>query len=112
MIIDKGRVVYAESMEAATKSSISGVIAGFRRPPAFDALNAIAGVAGVEALGDGLVRLSPQPEADPREAIAAAAAANGWGLFELRAQIKTLEETFVELTSGDITIHESLKEAA
>ena len=36
-----------------------------------------------------------------REAIAEAAVRGNWGLTELRAQIRTLEEIFVSLTSGD-----------
>jgi ABC-2 type transport system ATP-binding protein len=112
MIVNKGRAVYAESIEATAQHRVETVIAGLRRPPALEVLKALPGIERAEALDGSLFRLAAQAGTDPREAVAEAAAKNGWGLFELRAQSKTLEEVFVELTSGDIIVHESLKEAA
>jgi ABC-2 type transport system ATP-binding protein len=112
MIINKGRSVYAESIEATAQHRVESVIAGLRRPPALETLKNLAGVSRAEALDGGLFRLAVDAGADPREALAEAAAKNGWGLFELRSQSKTLEEVFVELTSGDIAVHETQKEAA
>ncbi|MBV8063648.1 MAG: ATP-binding cassette domain-containing protein, partial [Nevskia sp.] len=110
MIINKGRVVYSEALD--TQQRVETVIAGLRRPPATEALKSLPGVQRVEALDGSLFRLTVAEGADPREALAEAAARNGWGLFELRSHTKTLEEMFVELTSGDITLHEASKEAA
>jgi ABC-2 type transport system ATP-binding protein len=113
MIINKGRAVYSEALKAAGAEGFRSIVAGFRNAPAFGALTAITGVKRAESIGAGLVRLSVAEGADPREAVAIAAVNGGWGLTELRAEIRTLEETFVELTSGDITIHEAVaKEAA
>ena len=112
MIINKGRSVYAESIDATAQHRVEAVIAGLRRPPALETLKGLPGIERAEALDGSLFRLAASTGADPREAVAEAAAKNGWGLFELRAQSKTLEEVFVELTSGDIIVHESLKEAA
>ena len=114
MIINKGRAVYSEALKAAGSEGFKSVVAGFRNAPAFGALTAIAGVKAAESIGAGLVRLSVAEGADPREAVAIAAVNGGWGLTELRAEVRTLEETFVELTSGDITVHETAiaKEAA
>ena len=61
----------------------------------------IAGVKQVKALGDSRFRIDPADATDPREAIAEAAARGNWGLYELSAHTHTLEEVFVELTSGD-----------
>jgi ABC-2 type transport system ATP-binding protein len=107
MIINKGRVVYSEALTAAAQHRIEAVIAGLRRPPAAEALKALPGVRGVEALDGGLFRLTAAEGADPREAVAEAAAQNGWGLFELRSHTETLEDMFVKHTSGDITVHEA-----
>ncbi len=112
MIINKGRSVYSESIENTAQHRVESVIAGLRKPPALEALKGLAGVTRAEAIDGGLFRLAVSEGADPREALAEAAAKNGWGLFELRSQAKTLEEVFVELTSGDITLHETQKEAA
>ncbi len=110
MIINKGRVVYNEAVDKQTR--VSNVILGLKRAPDAAALKSIAGVTRVQLLPSGQLRLTVADNADPREALAEAAAKNGWGLYELRAEGKTLEEVFVELTSGEITIHESLKDAA
>ena len=114
MIVNKGRVVYADTIGAMDGAGrFNAVVAGFRKPPSAEAMKAIAGISQVQPLAEeGLYRLGVAGTADPREAIAAAAVNGGWGLFELRAEGKTLEEVFVELTSGDVTVHETLKDAA
>ena len=112
MIINKGRVVYAEAIDNTAAHQVETLMVGLRRPPEAAVLKAFAGVTLVEALEGGLFRLSVTREADPREAIAEAAVRNQWGLFELRSQAKTLEEVFVELTSGEVTLHETQQVAA
>ena len=111
MIIHRGRVVYSEPLAAAGTEGFKTVLAGFTAPPAMEALAAIQGVAKVEPLPRQYFRLHIGQGQDPREAIASAAAAGKWGLVELHAEVRTLEEIFVELTSRD-TATESLKEAA
>ena len=99
-IINRGRVVYNESLDALRGAQAS-VVAAFRRAPEQAALAGIAGVASATHLGDGRWQLEAQPGADVREALAEAAVRSNWGLIELRAQAQTLEEIFVSLTSGD-----------
>ena len=101
MIIDRGLVVYSEPLKAAGTESFTTVLATFRHAPMVNALGAIAGVSRFEALGRGQVRFHLADGADPREAIAQAAVGGGWGLIELRAEVRTLEEIFVSLTSGE-----------
>ena len=104
MIINAGRVVYDQPMEAANAKSFDTILVALRKPPESGQLVALKNVTGVETIGEGRFRLRVQQGSDPREAIAESAVRNGWGLTELRAELKTLEEIFVELTS--------LKEAA
>ena len=99
MIINRGRAVYNESVSAARGGD--SVITAFRQPPEQSVLAEIAGVSSVTALEPGRFRLNCDDRADPREAVAQAAVKGGWGLLELRAQERTLEEIFVALTSGD-----------
>jgi ABC-2 type transport system ATP-binding protein len=99
MIINRGRVVYNEPV--AHNAHAGAVVVQLRRPPAASELASVAGVAGVQDLGDGRFRLACAAAADPREAVAERAARGNWGLLELRGEVKTLEEIFVELTSGD-----------
>jgi ABC-2 type transport system ATP-binding protein len=112
MIINKGRVVYAESVDRTAQHRLDSLIVGLRRGPDASALRQVAGIERAELLEAGLYRLTLTAGADPREALAEAAVRNGWGLYELRGQAKTLEEVFVELTSGEVTLHETLQEAA
>jgi ABC-2 type transport system ATP-binding protein len=98
MIINRGRAVYNEPVRAAHGAALT---VEFRRPPRAEDLRSFTGVKQVAELGAGRFRLHCEDNADPREALAELAARNNWGLLELRAEGKTLEEIFVELTSGD-----------
>ncbi|WP_293368667.1 ABC transporter ATP-binding protein [Nevskia sp.] len=111
MIIHRGRLVYSEPLAAAGTEGFKTVLAGFTAPPSADALAKLPGVARVEPLPRQHFRIHIVEGQDPRAAIAAAASAGGWGLVELHAQVRTLEEIFVELTSRD-SAAEPVKEAA
>ena len=98
MIIHRGRAVFNEAIGEVKGAAIT---VQFRRPPKADDLRSFKGVTQVAELGAGHFRLHCADHADPREALAELAARNNWGLLELRAEQKTLEEVFVELTAGD-----------
>ena len=101
-IIDKGRIFFAEAMDVIQRESFGSIVLGLRRPPDLAALSALPEIIGVEALGEQHFRLRCAREADPREAIVAEAARGDWGLIELRPEVRTLEEIFIEKTSGDV----------
>ncbi len=110
MIIHRGRLVYAEPLATAGNEGFRTIIAGFLRMPAFDVLLSVPGVGEIETLAGSQVRITVADSGDdPRAAIAEAAAAHGWGLIELHAERRTLEEIFVELSAGDA---HALQEAA
>ena len=101
MIINQGQVVYEASMAEAAKARFDSLVLELARAPEASALQALAGIESVENIGPGRFRLRFDEAADPREAVAAAAAEQGWGLRELHAEQKSLEEVFVELTTGE-----------
>jgi ABC-2 type transport system ATP-binding protein len=109
MIVNRGRVVYDAPVDAHIGSN--SLVLELARPPAADELAQVEGVARVNALENGRFRLALDAGADPREALAAMVVQRDWGLRELRMESKTLEEIFVELTSGDASAP-ALKEAA
>jgi ABC-2 type transport system ATP-binding protein len=112
MIVNRGRVVYDAPVDAHIGSR-SLVLELARPPAAGEGLAQVEGVAHVNALDGGRFRLALNADADPREALAAMAVQRDWGLRELRMESKTLEEIFVELTSGDAAAAAAaLKEAA
>jgi len=106
MIVHRGRVVFQDSMAAVNAQNASRLAGLFRNAPQ---QFKVPGIASAQALGEGRVVFTPEPGADPREALVAASVANGWGLLELKTEGRTLEEIFVSLTSGDSN---ELKEAA
>ena len=101
MIINRGRAVYDQPVIAARNATVESLTVTLKRPPALEALSRIVGIAGVSDLGGGRYRLQLAGGNDPREVLVDAAVNGNWGLIELAPEVKTLEEVFVELTSGD-----------
>lgn len=110
MIMHRGRTVYAQPLTPAGSEAFKTIICGFAQPPQTTDLLAIPGVIRADSLSRGHFRIHVGDGSDPRAAIAAAAAAEQWELIELHAEVRTLEDIFVELTSGDSA--EPLPEAA
>jgi ABC-2 type transport system ATP-binding protein len=108
VIINRGRLVFAAAMaELQAQAQPSILTLGLRNPPSLDSLTGIGGVTQARQLPDGRIRLECAPGQDLRETLAERAVRNGWGLYELHAARKTLEEIFVELTTQDDTTLEN-----
>ncbi|MGH8462025.1 MAG: ABC transporter ATP-binding protein [Stenotrophobium sp.] len=101
MIINKGRAVYDQPVVATRNARMESLTVTLKRPPALETLSRIVGIAGAEDLGSGRFRLMLAGGNDPREVLVDAAVNGNWGLIELSPEVKTLEDIFVELTSGD-----------
>lgn len=100
-IINRGRLVFADSMSGLEKHLHSQhLIVQLRNPPAPDELLQIRGVAALESLDDGRLRLRYE-DVSPAAALAEAAVTRGWGLEALIPERRTLEQIFVELTMQD-----------
>ncbi len=98
MIVNQGRVVFNESMQAMTEEAVPCVHLLLKNPPQ---TLSVAGATALRVLGNGRFEIEAAPGSDLREAIAAQAVQNGWGLLELKTQVRSLEEIFVSLTSGE-----------
>ncbi len=101
-ILHQGQVVYTDTI-AALKQYRGGhaLTVTFRRPPDPDALRAIGGVSGVEALSTHRFRLFHEPDAEPAELVVQRSVAQDWGLTEITPSETTLEEVFVNLTQKE-----------
>jgi ABC-2 type transport system ATP-binding protein len=109
-IINRGRLVFSVAMSDLHAQAQPNIITlGLRQAPSLDSLRSIGGVQSVRALPDGRMQLECVTGQDLRETLAERAVRNGWGLYEIHAARKTLEEIFVELTTQD---DESLESAA
>jgi ABC-2 type transport system ATP-binding protein len=101
-ILHHGAVVYADSIEGLRKfRGGQSLLVGLRRPPSVAEIEAVTGVARVEAQGDHLLRVMPREGMDPTGALVSASVAGSWGLFQLQPGQTSLEEVFAQLTERD-----------
>src|SRR5699024_1129607 len=101
MLIHQGRVVLNASLADLHRQASANIRLGLVQAPDQAALTAIPGVASAERIDTRHWRITPAADSDPRLALAAAAAQNNWGLFELSGGQHTLEEQFIALTTRD-----------
>ncbi len=100
-IINAGQLVFSDTISGLEQRlSATSLVAGFHAAPNSDALRQLPGVTGVEELADGRLRLD-YADTNPSEALVAQAVANGWRLYELAPERRTLEQIFIELTCSD-----------
>jgi len=111
-IINRGQLVYSDDINHLHQRMRSNsIILGLSHAPAEAELKSLKGIDEVEVLSNTRFRLSHATEDNPAENIAQIAADKNWGLFEIRPEQKTLEQIFVELTSGEVIADEAdLKE--
>lgn len=120
MIIIAGGKVRASGAISEVRDRIkgaSGLIAEIRGPQSdvTQALKAIPGVKGVEAAAvDGWnhLRITSEQGKDVREQVARTAASNNWPLRELRLEVGSLEEFFVQITAESAGSARKRQEAA
>jgi ABC-2 type transport system ATP-binding protein len=101
-IINRGEIVLADTIEGLTRRmKSSSLVLGLRRPPELAELVLITGVDSAEAAGENRIRIHHDPSVDPAETLAETASKNGWGLFELAPERRSLEDIFVDITTTE-----------
>lgn len=107
-IINRGQLVYSDDIDHLHQRMRSNsIVIGLNQAPSEEELNSIEFITGVEVLSKTRFRLSHSEENSPSENIAQIAANKNWGLYEIHPEQKTLEQIFVELTSGDVIENEA-----
>ncbi len=102
VIINRGRLMYSAAMsELQAKAQAEIITLGLRKPPSLDELNSINGIKSTRIIAEGRIQVECLAGHDLRETLADRAVRSGWGLFELHAARKSLEEIFVEITTQD-----------
>ncbi len=100
-IINAGQLVFADSIAGLEQRlNTTSLIAGFHAAPDTGTLQQVPGVTQVDTLPDGRMRLN-YADTDPSEALIAQAVTNGWRLYELAPERRTLDQIFIELTCSD-----------
>ncbi len=107
-IINRGQLVYSDDISHLHQRMRSNsIILGLNNAPTEDELKSLTHIKNIEVLSSTRFRLSHDSENSPAENIAQIAAEKKWGLFEIRPEQKTLEQVFVELTSGEVIADEA-----
>ncbi len=107
-IINRGRLVMNDSIEALTRrSETAGLLLRLARPPQAEEIRTcIPGIAQVEERDDGafLLRLAGggANAGTMAEQMAQIVVEQGWGLRELSPERRSLEQIFVDITTGDV----------
>jgi ABC-2 type transport system ATP-binding protein len=96
-ILDRGRIV----LDQPVKPLNEALQLSLRDPPDRQALERVPGVMSCEAVGPNTFHLAVSDSGATAERLAEAAARSGWGLRELKAAERALEQIFVQLTCGD-----------
>ena len=107
-IINRGQLVYSDDInQLHQRMRSNNIILGLKHAPSEEELKSLTNIDDVEVLSDTRFRLFHSIETDPAEEVAKIAADKNWGLFEIRPDHKTLEQVFVELTSGEVISDET-----
>ncbi|HEB93786.1 MAG TPA: ATP-binding cassette domain-containing protein [Gammaproteobacteria bacterium] len=107
-IINRGRLVMNDSIEALTRrSETAALLLRLARPPQAEEIRTcIPGIAQVEERDDGafLLRLADggANAGSTAEQMAQIVVEQGWGLRELSPERRSLEQIFVDITTGDV----------
>jgi len=100
-IINRGKLVFSETMQSLEKQLTSQILVLETRAPLnTDTLLQIDGVDNIETLTDHRVRMH-FTGTNPAGTIAACVATQEWGLVELALDRQTLEQVFVDLTCSE-----------
>ncbi|MDR2877742.1 MAG: ABC transporter ATP-binding protein [Chromatiales bacterium] len=114
LIMHRGRLVFDDTLaEMQQRAQMSWLVVGLRNPPPIAVLSGLDGVTQIEDLGGGRVRLRHAPEGGEfAERLALRAATEGWKLYELSRERRSLEEIFVDITTSDTSTDTSPREEA
>ncbi|WP_316367943.1 ABC transporter ATP-binding protein [Candidatus Thiodiazotropha sp. CDECU1] len=98
-ILQQGKSVYSGEITPPTQTSYR---IGLEQSPELDALTGLAAVAGAEQLHSDYYRISLKSGCQPSE-LAQQILAQGWGLIELKPERISLEQLFLEATTGGVS---------
>jgi len=110
-IINQGRLVFSDDIDNLNRRMRArSLIIGLQQPPAtiVSKLESIEGVESVEALEDGRWRVRHAEDQSPANRIAEEAVQNNWGLTELSPETRSLEQIFLDITSSEQMLSETI----
>ena len=106
-IIHNGRLVFSDTTAGIdARLNATSLLARFGTPPEMAALQQLPGVSGATVMEDGRIRIDYTGDS-PAEALVEQAVSGGWRLQELTPERHTLEQIFIQLTTGEAGAHDS-----
>jgi ABC-2 type transport system ATP-binding protein len=103
-IIHQGRLVFSDTLEhLSDRMRVSSLLAAFQKQPPLKTLEKIEGVAAIESLASGRMRIHFAAGNDPTDRLVRASVEQNWQLKELTPETRSLEQIFMELISSDHT---------
>ena len=106
-IINRGKLVFSDSIaDLYQRMQSSVLIASFKNPPEDQVLISLPGVSAVERLSEQRIRIQYTLDENPAEAIVERAVNEGWRLYELTSEHKTLEQIFIDITTTEQAVTE------
>jgi ABC-2 type transport system ATP-binding protein len=101
-IIHQGRLVFSDTLERlSNRMHVSSLLASFQKQPPLKTLEKIEGVAAIESLASGRMRIHFTPDNNPTDRLVRASVEQNWQLKELTPETRSLEHIFMELISSD-----------
>jgi len=101
LIIHQGRLVLDRQLENLNTGHRNDCVRiAFKQPPALSLITAISGVTRAEQIDARRFLIQVEPESEAIQTLTQQAVAQNWGLLELAPQTDSLEEVFMQLTSG------------
>ncbi len=104
LIIHQGRLVLDESLDKLQQDDqIRPLKIALRQPPPLEVLGEIEGVVNIEQTGNHHFKIHCQSGISTINRITKLAVESEWELYEIIPEQDSLEETFVQLTRGEIS---------
>lgn len=98
-MIEQGRIVFADSLEAFNNHmAADSLLLSMDNPPASEELSAIPGITHVERLSEGSIRLRFNGSADLSKTLIRMSLEQGWELREIATERSSLDQVFAQLS--------------
>ena len=99
LMSERGKLVFMGTVDEFDNYIVpNALLVTFKNAPSAEVLNGLAGVSGVESLGEGRFRVRYSDPQEATEEIVAESSRNRWKLLEIQQEKSSLDSIFAELS--------------
>jgi ABC-2 type transport system ATP-binding protein len=103
-IINKGVLVFSDTIKnLTTKMNSTSIILRCKNPPKTAELISFKDVTEVSKIDDHSFRIQHKANSDVAETIIERSINEGWRLYEIKSEQKSLEQVFIDLTTKELS---------